>query len=132
MKVEFAGLGKLDAVELQRLLGDATTCSDDVGRSAETTQDLGTAALLLLTLSPEIIAGVVAWMMKPRRRSQTRLILRSTSEDGRSEELELHVSEFAADGLDPKVLEKLSKITRLAVPALKQAIAKEIGKTKGG
>jgi hypothetical protein len=132
MKVELIGLGKLDAIELQRQLGNAAVRSDEIGRSVDTPQDLGTAGLLLIALSPQIIAGAVAWLLKPRQQSHFKLTFRSTLDDGRFETLEIDASELTEEGLDPRVLEKLSKVTRLPIPDLKDAITKQFGKADRG
>jgi hypothetical protein len=132
MKVELTGLGNLDAIELEELLGGAAVRSEDVGRPADTPQEIGTAALLFIALSPQVIAGVVAWLQKPRRRARVKVVLRTTHKDGQHEEFELEASEFAEDKLDPRVLEKLSKMTRLPTPDLKDAVAKELGKRRDG
>jgi hypothetical protein len=130
MKVEITGLGKLDAIELERLLGKSAVRSEEPKASADGLRELGTAALIVLLLSPPIIAGVIAWASKPRRRNRTRLKFRSTADNGAVEEFELDSTSLEEDGLTPQALEKIASMTKLPVSALKAAIKEQLEKGK--
>jgi hypothetical protein len=128
MTVQVIGLGKLDAIELKGLLGNVGVRLEEADHSADAAQELGTVALVLLTLSPAIIASITAWAMKSRHRKRLKLKIKSTSSDGQSQEVELDFGESSADALDPRTLEALSKVSGVSVPVLKDAIKAELTK----
>jgi hypothetical protein len=130
MDFQITGLGKLDAIELEKILGKAAKRAPEPQGSGGRMQEIGTATLLLVMLAPDVLAAIIAWLAKRGHRRKTKIKLRKITKDG-VEELEVESSDVSADGIDSRTVEKLAGMSKLSVPALKEAITKELRKSDG-
>jgi hypothetical protein len=116
------GLGKLEASELQRLLGSHATVQED--RPLGHTQQGDAAAFQLIVQATPWVAGIVGlWLLKPRKGKTTRRKLTRQDESGRLVEEEIYTHEYVSDSPSEAVVSALSNLFGFTSEAVKKAIA---------
>lgn len=130
MDFEITGLGKLDAIELEKILGNKVERVEERSGSGDKMREIGTATLLLVLLAPDVLAAIIAWLAKRKHRRKTKIQFRVITDQG-VEELEVESTDVSDEGIDSKTVEKLAAMSKLSVPALKEAIKTQLDKSRG-